>query len=494
MGLFNAVMALSGASDIDVVEAEPLRRHTTYRLGGPAALYLTCHSYHALRRALEVLDREGMEWVILGKGSNLLVADAGYAGAVITLGREFSRFVTDPDTCTISAGAGALLSRVVNEAYSRGLTGLEFAVGVPGTLGGAVSMNAGTRERGIGSVVEDVLTLKPGVGLRHYAHDDVQWGYRTCTLPRDEIVLEATVKLAPGEKGKIRQVMEKSLDRRRKTQPLGSACCGSVFKNPADMSVGKMIEDCGLKGFSVGGAEVSPIHANFIVNTGTATAADVASVIKKVHEEVQRTTLREAAALESEAAGKQSQLEALEQEISRQRERNAAGAKQLQEEERRIEAALREEHSQRERQILEREELKKEEAALRPRRIRFAKSEPTDLQPYTIILSGNALHRLGPGGLSCREVEVRREGNLLTLIPRNGVPVSGDIGSAEFSRLFADVDRGRYFVRCFVDPDSFEVFAGLRRRFRENGFRLDWIITEEFLLRLVDRADYSASE
>ena len=207
-----------------------------------------------------------------------------------------------------------------------------------------------------------------------------------------------------------------------------------------------------------------------------------------------RKALREAAALESEAAGKQSQLEALEQEISRQRERNAAGAEQLQEEEQRIEAALREEHSQRERRILEREELKKEEAALRPRRIRFAKSEPTDLQPYTIILSGNALHRLGPGGLSCREVEVRREGNLLTLIPRNGVPVSGDIGSAEFSRLFADVDRGRYFVRCFVDPDSFEVFAGLRRRFRENGFRLDWIITEEFLLRLVDRADYSASE
>ena len=109
-------------------------------------------------------------------------------------------------------------------------------------------------------------------------------------------------------------------------------------------------------------------------------------------------------------------------------------------------------------------------------------------------LEGLAFHRLGPGGLSCREGEVRREGNLLTLIPRNGVPVSGDIGSAEFSRLFADVDRGRYFVRCFVDPDSFEVFVGLRRRFRENGFRLDWIITEEFLLRLVDRADYSASE
>ena len=174
------------------------------------------------------------------------------------------------------------------EALSRGLTGLEFAVGIPGTVGGAVSMNAGTRTEWMGSVIEDVLTLKPGVGLRHYSHDDVFWGYRTCTLPRDEIVLETTVKLAPGDKAQIRSRMERSLDRRRKSQPLGSACCGSVFKNPPDMSVGKMIEDCGLKGFSVGGAEVSPIHGNFIVNTGTARAEDVAAVIKKVHEEVRK--------------------------------------------------------------------------------------------------------------------------------------------------------------------------------------------------------------
>ena len=288
MGLFNAVMALSGAADTDLIEQERLARHTSYRIGGKADLFLVCHSYHALRRAIDVLGEEGVPWVIIGKGSNLLVADEGYRGAVVTLGREFSRMVVSEDGVTLTVGAGVILARLVNEALTRGLTGLEFAVGIPGTLGGAISMNAGTRERGIGSVVEDVLTLKPGVGLRHYAHDDVRWGYRTCTLPRDEIVLEATVKLAPGEKGKIRQVMEKSLDRRRKTQPLGSACCGSVFKNPADMSVGKMIEDCGLKGFSVGGAEVSPIHANFIVNTGTATAADVASVIKKVHEEVRK--------------------------------------------------------------------------------------------------------------------------------------------------------------------------------------------------------------
>lgn len=289
MGLFNAVMALSGAADTELIEQERLARHTSYRIGGKADLFLVCHSYHALRRTIDVLGEEGVPWVIIGKGSNLLVSDDGYRGAVVTLGREFTRMVVADDGVTLTVGAGVILARLVNEALTRGLTGLEFAVGIPGTVGGAVSMNAGTRTDWMGAVVTDVLTLKPGGGLRHYAHDDVTWSYRSCSLPRDEIVLEVTVKLAPGDKSKIRSRMEQSLDRRRKTQPLGGACCGSVFKNPPDMSVGKMVEDCGLKGFSVGGAEVSPIHGNFIVNTGTARAADVAAVIQRVHEEVRKT-------------------------------------------------------------------------------------------------------------------------------------------------------------------------------------------------------------
>lgn len=289
MGLFNAVMSLSGAADTDLIEHERLARHTSYRIGGRAELFITCHSYHALRRAVDVLDGEGVPWVILGKGSNVLVADEGYKGAVLTLGREFSRTVIADDGMTLTAGAGALLARVVNEALSRELTGLEFAVGIPGTVGGAVSMNAGTRTEWIDSVVKDVVTFKKGAGIRHYRHDDVAWGYRICGLPRDEIILEATLSLAPGDKSTIRTAMERSLSRRRRSQPLGRATCGSVFKNPPDMSVGKMIEDCGLKGFSVGGAEISSVHGNFIVNTGTATAADVAAVIKHVYEEVRGT-------------------------------------------------------------------------------------------------------------------------------------------------------------------------------------------------------------
>lgn len=286
MGLFNAVMTLSGAADTDLIEHERLARHTTYRIGGRAALFITCHSYHALRRALTVLDREGVPWVIIGKGSNLLVADDGYDGAVLTLGREFSRTVLAEDGVTMTVGAGVILARLVNEAYTKGLSGLEFAVGIPGTLGGAISMNAGSRTEWISSVVEDVVTFKVGEGIRHYAAGDVTWGYRETSLPRDEIVLEATLRLTPGSKADIREKLERNLNRRRHTQPIGSATCGSVFKNPPGRSVGKMIDDCGLAGFSVGGAEVSTVHANFIVNTGTATAADVAAVIKHVYGEV----------------------------------------------------------------------------------------------------------------------------------------------------------------------------------------------------------------
>ncbi len=286
MGLFNAVMALSGMVDTDVAESEKLARHTTYRIGGRADLFVTCHSYHALKRAIDVLTREEIPWVVLGKGSNLLVADEGYRGAVITLGREFQRTVVSDDGCTLTVGAGAMLARVVNEALSKSLSGLEFAVGIPGTVGGAISMNAGTRDEWIGSRVRDVLTFCPGEGLKHYGHEDVFWGYRESGIPKNEIVLEAVLELAPADKIDVRNKMERLLTARKRAQPLGVASCGSVFRNPPDASVGKLIDDCGLKGFCIGGAEVSPVHANFIVNKGTASARDVVRVIQHVRSKV----------------------------------------------------------------------------------------------------------------------------------------------------------------------------------------------------------------
>ena len=183
MGLFNAVMALSGMIDTDVIEDERLARHTSYRIGGKADLFVTCHSYHALRRAVAVLDREQVPWVIIGKGSNLLVADGGYRGAVISLGREFQRTVVADDGCTLTVGAGVMFARLVNDALSRSLSGLEFAVGIPGSVGGAISMNAGTRTEWIGSLVEDVVTFDPASGIKHYAGSEITWGYRECSFP-----------------------------------------------------------------------------------------------------------------------------------------------------------------------------------------------------------------------------------------------------------------------------------------------------------------------
>lgn len=288
MGLFNAVMALSEAADIDLIEQERLARHTTYRIGGRAALYLVCHSYHALRRAVRVLVDEQVPTVVIGKGSNLLVSDDGFDGAVVTLGREFTRTVASDDGVTLTVGAGVILARLVNDALGRELSGLEFAMGIPGTVGGAISMNAGTRTEWIGSLVQDVVTLAPSGQIKHYRGDEVSWGYRSTSIPKGEIVLEVTLTLRPGIKGDIRQRMERYLTRRRHVQPVGCACCGSVFKNPPEQSAGQLIESCGLKGFSVGGAQVSTVHANFIVNNGGATASDVVSVIRHVWEEVHK--------------------------------------------------------------------------------------------------------------------------------------------------------------------------------------------------------------
>lgn len=285
MSVFNAYMTLSGAVDADVVRDERLSRRTSYRIGGPAALFVAAHSYAALSRTLSVLAAERVEWVILGKGSNVLVADGGYDGCVITLDDEFSRHSLGEDG-TLTAGAGASLARLVNAALKEGLTGLEPCVGIPGTLGGAVSMNAGTRDEWIGARVRDVVVLRPGEGMHRYGGGEIEWGYRSTSLPTSEIILEATLQLEPAEPDEIARDMEARLRRRRERQPLGVPSCGSVFRNPPGRSVGILIESCGLKGAMCGGAQISPEHANFIVNRGGATAADVCELISRAHDAV----------------------------------------------------------------------------------------------------------------------------------------------------------------------------------------------------------------
>ncbi len=291
MSLSNAYLALSGAVDADITRGERLAHRTSYRIGGPAAMLAVCHTTEALARVIEVLGGQGVEWVLLGKGSNMLVADEGFDGCVVVLGRDFSRIEVSRDDATITAGAAVPLSRVVQEAMRNSLSGLEFACGIPGTLGGAVSMDAGTRREWIGHRIGSLVVLRPGEGLRRLYGSDVEWGYRWSGLGPTDIVLEATLVLEPGEKDVIAAEMERLLARRRATQPMGKPSCGSVFRNPVGpKGAAKLIDECGLKGYAVGGAQVSPVHANFIVNNGRATAADVLAVMRTMHNRVREAS------------------------------------------------------------------------------------------------------------------------------------------------------------------------------------------------------------
>lgn len=265
---------------------EPLARHTTFRIGGPAALYVECDSIADLTLVTEVLAEEEVEWTVLGRGSNLLAADAGYDGAILVLGRDFKRHSIEGEH--LQAGAGVALAALVQSAFARGMTGLEYCVGIPGTLGGALVMNAGSREEWIGSAVESVSVYAPGLGLQRVRGAELAWGYRTTDLAQRGIVVEASLRLQPGDGWQIRATMESALRRRKRTQPLGVPNAGSIFANPEGDSAGRLIESCGLKRTRVGGAEISELHANFIVNTGGATAADVIALVRLARETIRK--------------------------------------------------------------------------------------------------------------------------------------------------------------------------------------------------------------
>lgn len=282
MSLSGAAARLVGRGGVRA--EEPMARHTSYRIGGRAGLYVVCDSMSELISVTSILAEEEVEWTVLGKGTNVLVADSGYRGAVLVLGREFRRREFADER--LEAGAGCVLAHLVREAYARGAAGLEFAVGVPGTLGGALVMNAGTREEWIGAVVESVTVFEPGAGLCRLRGDEVEWGYRRTDLQGRGVIVEAQLRLPPGDLVDVRRRMDAAFRRRARTQPRGKPSAGSVFRNPEGDSAGRLIESAGMKGRRVGGAAVSEVHANFIVNEGGATARDVLELMHLVRESV----------------------------------------------------------------------------------------------------------------------------------------------------------------------------------------------------------------
>lgn len=298
MSIFDAYIRLEGTLRGSVACDEDMSRHTSYRIGGPASLFVTCASIADLALTLEVLAEEQVGWTVIGKGSNLLVSDEGYFGAVITLDGEFAQAdfggldeqeilaLAPGQKLHVTAGAGIPLARLVQQAYGYGLSGLEAMAGIPGSLGGALFMNAGSRDSWIGSRVAHITAYQPGRGLHIIYGDEVAWDYRTSNLSADEIVVEATLVLRAANKGKIAEAMQGLLDARAARQPLSAYSCGSVFKNPPGKSAGELIHACGLSGASCGDAHISTLHSNFIVNDGSARADDVLALMRLARDRV----------------------------------------------------------------------------------------------------------------------------------------------------------------------------------------------------------------
>lgn len=264
---------------------EEMSRHTTFRIGGPADCFVTPGNRDELKEVLKICTEEKVPYFILGNGSNLLVADKGYRGLIIQLFRNMNEIAIDGETVT--AMTGALLTQISARAAAEGLTGFEFASGIPGTLGGACVMNAGAYGGEMKDVLVSVEAMSPDGEVRVFAKDDLDLGYRHSRLMENGyIVLSATLKLKKGEQKEIMATIEDLRQRRTSKQPLDLPSAGSTFKRPTGYFAGKLIQDAGLRGYAVGGAQVSQKHCGFIVNKGGATASDVRSLIAHIQEEV----------------------------------------------------------------------------------------------------------------------------------------------------------------------------------------------------------------
>lgn len=272
-----------------VLEDVPMAGQTTLGVGGAADLLLFPADRQDLAKLLALLRERGVPWVVVGKGSNLLVGDGGIRGAAIDLTEGLSHFEpsSGQPNPTVRAEAGASLRKLVRWAAEQGIGGLEALCGIPGTVGGALAMNAGAWGTEIGERVVDVELLHADGRTERLPREGLRFRYRGLELPAGAVIVEALLEGEAGEPEDLQQRISELLERRRAAQPVGERTAGSVFKNPPGSSAGKLIDDCGLKGVRVGDAEVSRVHANFIVNAGMATAAQVAALMSMIQERVQ---------------------------------------------------------------------------------------------------------------------------------------------------------------------------------------------------------------
>jgi UDP-N-acetylmuramate dehydrogenase len=273
-------------------ENEPLGPHTSFGIGGPADYLIYPADRDDLAVLLTALSQRGLAFFVLGGGTNLLVRDKGFRGAATSLERLTAiRTVREYRSiggafAVVSAEAGAPLAKLVSWCAEEGLTGLEFAAGIPGTVGGAVCMNAGTAKGEIGDITDSVTLLSPGGQFIMRGREEMGFGYRASSIPDEHVVVEAQLVLRRDDKDRIKARIRELMAARKERQPAGLPNAGSVFKNPQEHSAGKLIEEAGLKGKTVGGAQVSEKHANFIVNRGAATAADILALMELIQQTV----------------------------------------------------------------------------------------------------------------------------------------------------------------------------------------------------------------
>lgn len=264
---------------------EPMKKHTTFRVGGPAACLVELENEEQLRKVQHYLYLVEIPFVVLGNGSNVLVSDEGYQGVVLQIGDKMSGIRVE-GTCIV-AQAGALLSRVARVALDYGLTGLEFASGIPGTVGGGVVMNAGAYGGEMRQVVTKVTVVNQDGEIMELDNDTMEFGYRYSIIRnRPFVVTEVTFQLKEGVKDEIKAVMDDLTSRRREKQPLEYPSAGSTFKRPEGHFAGELIMNADLRGFRVGGAQVSEKHCGFVINADNATAADVMGLIREVQARV----------------------------------------------------------------------------------------------------------------------------------------------------------------------------------------------------------------
>jgi UDP-N-acetylmuramate dehydrogenase len=271
-----------------LLENEPLARYTTWRIGGPARYLALPADSDDVVRALELAQERGLPWIVLGLGSNVLVKDTGFPGIVIRLGKGMDRFEMKGATAIIGAGMPTpILARRTAEA---GFVGVERFIGIPGTVGGGIFMNAGCHGAEFAEIVTEVTVMDPRGKVKQLSRKQISFKYRASNI--EGIVLEAKLGLGEESPAKLKELQSKLLRWRKAGTPFDQPCCGSTFTNPSGLTktAGMLIDECGLKGFQIGGAQVSTMHANYIINKGTATANDVLKVIDHVRKTVAKKT------------------------------------------------------------------------------------------------------------------------------------------------------------------------------------------------------------